>query len=90
VSSPNDVVLRGELDQIAAARGATIHYLVGARRASGRNDPLSRERLERLVPHLREHDVYLCGPDALAAVVRKTLRAAGVPARHIHHESFTF
>ena len=91
-SRPDDLVLRHELEAIAAARGARLHYLVG-RRTPGqrpRTDPLSQSGLERLVPQLRDHDVYLCGPDALTATLRRTLRAAGVPARRIHHESFTF
>lgn len=93
--TPGDLVLRHELEQIAAARGARLHLLVGARRAARSGfdvpaDPLSGEHLQRLVPHLREHDVYLCGPAELTAALRRTLRAAGVPARHIHFESFTF
>jgi ferredoxin-NADP reductase/DMSO/TMAO reductase YedYZ heme-binding membrane subunit len=84
-----DLVLRGEIDRIAAARRARVHYLVG-RRVHGVNDHLSGWRLQRLVPDLREHDVFLCGPDELTSTLRQSLRAAGVPARHIHHESFTF
>jgi predicted ferric reductase len=90
--TPHDLVLRGELDHIAAARGATVHYLLGPRRSrdGGGIDPLSRDRLERLIPNLRDHDVYLCGPTDLAERLRKSLRAAGVPASRIHYESFTF
>ena len=119
----DDLVLRGELDAIAAARGAWVHYLVSPPRGSGnrgaakrgagnrgarnagtggrgaggravapamRNDPLSRERLERLVPDLAEHEVYLCGPPELVATLTGRLRQAGVPKRFIHHESFEF
>jgi ferredoxin-NADP reductase len=32
--------------------------------------------------------VYLCGPPGMAEASYDALRAAGVPARHIHHESF--
>ncbi|HEV7204544.1 MAG TPA: ferredoxin reductase family protein [Jatrophihabitans sp.] len=88
-SSPDDLVLRNEIDQIAAARGARVHYAVGSRRR-GRPDPLAVGRLQRLVPGLSHHDVFICGPDDLAARLRKGLREAGVPAWNIHHESFTF
>jgi len=87
-TSPADLVLRDELDHIAAARGARVHYLVGPRGVQHR-DPLSGARLARLVPDLRHYDVFICGPDALATSVRTSLRDVGVPARHIHHESFT-
>jgi ferredoxin-NADP reductase len=88
-STVDDLVLRTEIDDIAAARGARVHYVVGSRDES-RHNLLSAERLGRLVPDLRHHDVFVCGPDALAVAVRAELRRAGVPAGNIHQESFTF
>jgi predicted ferric reductase len=88
-SAVDDLVLRHEIDEIAAARGARVHYVVGSRRP-GQSDPLSAERLRRLVPNLSHHDVFICGPDALAASLRTGLRNAGVPAGNIHHETFAF
>ncbi len=85
-STPHDLVLRGEIDAIAAARGARVHYLVGPRAA----DPLSAQRLLRLAPDLADHDVYLCGPDELRESVTAELRRAGVPRRQIHSETYTF
>jgi predicted ferric reductase len=88
-SNVDDLVLRRELDDIAAARGAQLHYLVGRRRR-GRTDPLAPEYLARLVPNLAHHDVFVCGPEALTSSLHKGLRRAGVPAANIHSESFTF
>jgi ferredoxin-NADP reductase len=34
--------------------------------------------------------VYVCGPDGMTTAARAALRRAGVPRRHIHHESFEF
>ena len=48
-SSERDLVFREELDAIAAARGATVHYLVGSRAQIG-GDPLSPRVLRSLVP----------------------------------------
>jgi predicted ferric reductase len=84
-----DVVFRDELVRIAEARAATLHYLVGSRRDLGA-DPLSPAVLTRILPELRAHDVYLCGPDGMAAAAMAALREAGVPRRRIHHESFEF
>ncbi|MCW2497461.1 ferredoxin reductase family protein [Jatrophihabitans sp.] len=87
--SARDLVLHRELDAIGQARGARVHYLLSTHLPRG-HDPLSRSALEQLVPDLAAHDVYLCGPDGLVEALRRELRAAGVPRRHIHHESFTF
>jgi len=88
-NTPDDAVLRAELDWIANRRGAVVHYLHGAPRR-GENDHLSGTRLRRLVPDVAERDVFVCGPEAMMTAARRGLRAAGVPRRHIHHESFTF
>lgn len=86
-SRPADVVLRRELDAIAARRGAQLHYLLGSRAKLG-YDPLDAGRLRALVPDLAAHDVYLCGPDAMTEAAERSLRAAGVPRSRIHAESF--
>lgn len=88
-STAADLVLRGELDQLAARTGARVHYLVGPR-GSEAASWLRRDRLRLLVPDLRGHDVFICGPDGFTETVSTELHAAGVPRRHIHHESFTF
>ena len=89
--SPKHLVFREELAAIAARRGATIHYLVG-RRGSAElpNDPLSTRALGRLVPGIREHDVYVCGPDGMMDRVVATLGELGVPAGQIHAERFAY
>jgi predicted ferric reductase len=88
-SHPDDIVLRRELDAIAADRGGRIHYLTGSRERLG-GDPLSAPNLQRLVPALRRHDVYLCGPPGMTATAIGALKSAGVPGSRIYHESFEF
>jgi predicted ferric reductase len=84
-----DVVFGDELAEIARQRGARLHILTG-RRAELGYDPLSAEALSANIPDLRDYDVYLCGPDPMTAAAIRALRAAKVPGRHIHHESFEF
>ncbi|MEV2244923.1 ferric reductase-like transmembrane domain-containing protein [Streptomyces sp. NPDC049970] len=84
----DDLVLRGELDAIAARRGAAVHYVVDG--PAGYSSPLTARRLSDLVPDLSAHDVYLCGPPGMTRTAVQALRDAGVPARRIHHESFAF
>ncbi|MFE1771235.1 ferric reductase-like transmembrane domain-containing protein [Streptomyces sp. NPDC059008] len=82
------LVLRQELEAIAAARGATLHYLLGP--SDDPYDPLAPRALRDLVPDLPEHDVYLCGPPGMARAAAAALQKAGVPASRVHSEQFTF
>jgi predicted ferric reductase len=89
VSRDADVVFGDELTAIAQQRGARLHFLTGRRSELG-YDPLSGPALLANIPDLREHDVYVCGPEEMAASVVSALRAAKVRRRRIHHESFEF
>ena len=87
-SSHEDLAFRPELDAIAKVRGARVHYLVGPR--GGATDPFVGNRLERLAPALRKHDVFLCGSPGLTEAATAAVRRCGVPAGHIHIEDFAF
>jgi predicted ferric reductase len=84
-----DVIFRDELVAIAEQRGAWVYIVTGHRGDLG-YDPLSKDALTANVPDLRNHDVYVCGPDTMASSVIAALREAKVPRRQIHHESFEF
>ncbi len=84
--TPRDLALRGELESIARARGARLHYVLN--RPDGRGTPLTADLLRGVVPDVSRHDVYLCGPPGMAEAAYRALRSAGVAPRHIHHESF--
>jgi predicted ferric reductase len=88
-SRNEDVVFRRELELLAEQRDANLRIVTGRRSELG-GDPLSAAALEANVPHLARHDVYLCGPAGMTDAARRALRAAGVPRRQIHHESFEF
>ncbi|GAQ50386.1 ferric reductase-like transmembrane domain-containing protein [Streptomyces acidiscabies] len=81
-----DLALRGELEEIARWRGARVLYALDG--PDGRRPDLSAPALIAAVPGLAGHDVYLCGPHGFAQDLYEALRAAGVPDRRIHHESF--
>jgi predicted ferric reductase len=84
----DDLVFRGELDEIAAARGLTLHYVVGDHRTDDGRNHLSPAHLRELVPDIAERDVYVCGPPALTDFLESNVRSAGVPKRFIHAERF--
>jgi predicted ferric reductase len=90
-SSPDDLVFREELDQLASLRGATVHYLVGKRGSREvPADPLEPRALRRLVPDLQERDIYICGPTGMMQRVLSGLRWLRIPAAQIHYERFSF
>ncbi|WP_042395375.1 ferredoxin reductase family protein [Streptacidiphilus carbonis] len=87
-SSEDDLIFRAELESIAEARGARLYYLVGSRSRIG--EPLQARSLLGILPDLREHTVFLCGPDGMTRTAHEALETAGVPRNRIHHESFEF
>jgi len=90
VLDDGDVVFRDELDQLARERGIEVHYVLGSHRAPGNERLLSPAHLRELIPDITDRDVYVCGPPALASLVENNVRAAGVPSKYIHSESFAF
>ncbi|MFF8944028.1 ferric reductase-like transmembrane domain-containing protein [Streptomyces sp. NPDC014864] len=81
-----DLALGAELEEIARWRGARVLYALNGPR--GERPPFTVEALRGAVADLAGHDVYICGPHAFAQDLYRVLRAAGVPDRRIHHESF--
>ncbi|MFF7644613.1 ferric reductase-like transmembrane domain-containing protein [Streptomyces canus] len=81
-----DLALGGELEALARWRGAKLLYALNG--PDGRRPDLSARSLRATVPDLAGHDVYICGPHGFARDLYEELRAAGVPDRRIHHESF--
>jgi predicted ferric reductase len=80
----DDVILRAELDELAARRGARVHYVVGER------ERWPPEELVALVPDIADRDVYVCGPPAMTSATRDTLERSGVSGRHIVVERFAY
>ncbi|MEU1531666.1 ferredoxin reductase family protein [Streptomyces fagopyri] len=85
-STTGDLALGAELEAIARWRGARVLYAVNG--ADGTRPRFTADSLREAVPGLTGHDVYLCGPPAMARDLYGALRAAGIPDRRIHHESF--
>ncbi len=84
----NDIVFRSEIDALARVRGANVHYLLGPR--TQRPDPLGPRSLQRLVPDIGDHDVYVCGPAPMMQAIETSLRGLGLPRRQIHAERFAY
>jgi ferredoxin-NADP reductase len=83
-SAPEDLVLQREIAADVARRGGRLHQLVGSREQVR----LHATELRRLVPDIAARDVYVCGPEPFQDALIDAARRAGVPASHLHHESF--
>ncbi|MFC4950769.1 ferric reductase-like transmembrane domain-containing protein [Pseudonocardia sp. GCM10023141] len=87
-----------EFDVLTRERGLETIWLPGPRRApdswigdSGRGEAGCSDDLTLLtgwVPDIPDRDVYVCGPAAWTAAVRRTLTAAGLPDSQLHVETF--
>ena len=92
----SQLALREELEEVSRHGGHRLHLLPGPPvHGSWLPEPVGRDgddasALAALVPHLREHDVYLCGPPVWMDLVRTSLRRARVPRAHIHDERFSW
>jgi predicted ferric reductase len=90
------MVLTRELELIAAGTGMRVELLVGPPvpgswlppDLAGANAAADAETVRWLVPGLRHHDVYVCGPPAWMTLVRRSMRLAGVPSDRVHDERF--
>ena len=88
VSHEDDLILRKEMDYLAAKSGGTIrvHYLVGSRKIY----PMDAKYLQELLPNFADSDIYICGPGPLVETVRQAAKDVGVPKNRFHDEAFAF
>ena len=95
--SEPDLVFRDALDALATERGVTIHYLTGPRIRSRKSwlpesakSWRDSQALLKLVPDLRDHDVFVCGPDEWMDAACAAALDAGLPVERLHQERFTW
>jgi predicted ferric reductase len=89
---PDDLVFRRELDEAAARGRVHIGYLIGPRASADSWVPAGYrpDRLDRWVPGIAEHHVYICGPDTWMAAAARAAELAGVPRERIHSGRFSW
>ncbi|GAA0034478.1 hybrid-cluster NAD(P)-dependent oxidoreductase [Brevibacterium metallidurans] len=91
-STPDDIVFRTELDQLAEVPGITVITVCSRDSATevwaGRRGRLSHEILAEAVPDAWNRETFVCGPTGYMDAVRPLLAEVGV--RAIHEESFVF
>jgi predicted ferric reductase len=80
------LVLRDEIGAEVARRDGRLWEALGPRDRLA----ISAGSLRRAMPDIADRDVFVCGPDEFTESIAASCRAAGVPARRIHFESFAF
>jgi len=89
-SRPDELVFRGELEELAERRDAWVRYIVGSRNDPGPRRLFTPNGLLGLVPDVSRRDVYLCGPPGLVGAAVDTLRELDVPDSQLHLDPFEF
>ncbi|GIE93327.1 ferredoxin reductase family protein [Paractinoplanes rishiriensis] len=87
---PDELVFRGELEELAERRDAWVRYIVGGRNDPGPKRLFTPTGLLGLVPDVSRRDVYLCGPPGLVETAVATLRELDVPDSQLHLDPFEF
>ncbi|MFF1632483.1 ferric reductase-like transmembrane domain-containing protein [Leifsonia sp. NPDC058248] len=75
-------------EELRAMPGVSVVPLVG-RRAELGYDPLSAAALRSIIPDLQNWEVFICGPEGMAATVESSLRELKVPGRFVHREELS-
>jgi predicted ferric reductase len=81
--SERDLVLRAEIDALAARTGTRVIYLARTPR-----EALSAPSIGQMVPDVAWRDVFVCGPPGMVQAVLGALRRLKVPKRQIHVDPF--
>jgi predicted ferric reductase len=89
-SRPEELVFRGELEDLAESRDAWVRYIVGSRNDPGPRRLFTTNGLLSLVPDVSRRDVYLCGPPGLVGAAVTTLHDLAVPDSQLHLDPFEF
>jgi predicted ferric reductase len=89
-SRPDELVFRGELEELAERRDAWVRYIVGSRNDPGPRRLFTPEGMLGLVPDVSRRDVYLCGPPGLVEAAVGTLRELDLPDSQLHLDPFEF
>lgn len=84
-----DAVLLDELKTIQNIRSFKLIEIYADERIAGAEyGRLDQTVLARLVPDLKDRDVFLCGPPPMMTALKQALRKLGLPKKQLHWERF--
>lgn len=90
--TPDDIIFRQELEEIAGRGQVTVTVLCEddfpSQRWNGPRGRLSLPAMLTAAPDLLDRDVFTCGPPPYMAAVRELLATVGADPARCHEESF--
>jgi len=78
------LALRSEIIELVRHKRGRVHELLGPRDSA----VIDANLLRRLVPDIRQRDLYVCGPEGFVIDVAAAAREIGMPKGSIHHEAY--
>jgi predicted ferric reductase len=85
-----DIIFKNELDVFLKDGLRMFHILSNDVTWNGERGFIDKEKILRLVPDVREREIYLCGPSPMMKKVSDICREIDVPEGNIHYERFSF
>ncbi|MDP2586167.1 MAG: ferredoxin reductase family protein [Candidatus Komeilibacteria bacterium] len=85
-----EIIFKDELDELKKQHQFGLHYILSEKISSVfEHGNIDKEKISRLVPDLKEREVYLCGPVPMMKAIRRQLTELGLPKKLIHFEKFS-
>jgi predicted ferric reductase len=87
----NEIIFREELEKLQKELKMfqCVHIISNDQNYRGEKGRLDQEKLLRLVPDLKEREIYLCGPVAMVNSLLVILKQLQIRPGQIHYEKFS-
>ncbi len=80
------LVLHDEVVELVHQKKGQLHELIGNRQTAR----IDARSLRKMVPDIRQRDVFVCGPPAFVATIERIAADLGIPKEAVHHEAFAY
>ncbi|MFZ2190040.1 MAG: ferredoxin reductase family protein [Candidatus Magasanikiibacteriota bacterium] len=85
-----DIIFRQELDDLSQVHKIKVHYiLTGDNNYSGEKGRIDKEKILRLVPDIKDRDIYMCGPWPMMKGILKIFKELSLSKNQVHYEKFS-
>ncbi len=85
----SEAVLLDELENIRIQKNFKLIQIYDQEQVQGAEyGRLDKNKLESLIPNVKEYDVFLCGPPGMMTALKTSLNELGLPNKQLHWERF--
>lgn len=87
----SSIIFKAELEDLerkSCGKMHITHILSDEPEWKGEKGRIDNEKIKRLVPDVKERDVFLCGPPPMMKALRSDLVKSGIKKKQIHFERF--